>query len=49
MAYLVVGMILAAVTWLVLLNIAYYRARRAMTPDERKRDDDEMRDDMFVW
>lgn len=47
-SFLILILILAAVG-MVWLNITHYRQRRAMTPEERKRDDDEMRDDLFIW
>ena len=48
-AYLVVSLIAAVLIWLVLLNVAYWRERCRMTPEERKQQDKEIRDDLFIW
>ena len=45
-AGLFTGAFLAA---LVVLNIHHYRRRRSMTPEERAREDEELREEMSIW
>jgi hypothetical protein len=49
MTLLIVIGLICGVWMLLRINYVYWSERRAMTPEERKKFDDDMRDDLQAW